>query len=103
MGLKQIAAIVGGLFICSSASAATLCAMRDDLVAVLARDYGESLAGQGLTDDGQLVELFVGDRRSFTLIITASSGVSCMLLAGGDWEQMKKPVSESPDSLRRMR
>ena len=100
---KQVAAIVGGFFVCAPVSADTLCAMRDDLVVVLARDYGETLMGQGLTANGQLAELFVADGGSFTLVITAPSGVGCLLLAGDDWANMEKPASDLPDFLRRMR
>jgi hypothetical protein len=41
----RIAAVLGGVFLCSSAMANTICAMRDDIVAMLARDYGEKLVG----------------------------------------------------------
>lgn len=76
--------------------------MRDDLVAVLARDYGEKLAGQGVTADGQLAELFLAENGGFTFIVTTPSGISCILSAGDDWDGVNSSATTSPNFPRRM-
>lgn len=104
MVMKQVvAAVLGGFFVCSPAMANSVCAKRNDLVSALVQQYGESLIGQGLAADGRLVELFVSARGSFTIIVTAPSGISCLLSVGENWEIVAKPASDLPDFQRRMR
>jgi hypothetical protein len=71
--------------IASAASAAGACAPRSDLIALLKDHLGEVEVGQGLSDRGHLVELFVAPAGSWTILLSRPDGLSCLVDAGELW------------------
>ena len=67
------------------------------IVGVLEKDYQERKIADGLSDAGALVELFVSDSRSWTIVFTIPGGPSCVLSGGEGWEALEpaKPSDES--------
>ena len=64
------------------------CMPRDALVSTLTEKYGESLSAAGLHNTQQLVEVWSSPKTgSFTVIITQSSGISCVVATGENWSQ----------------
>ncbi|MEL6914420.1 MAG: hypothetical protein AAFP13_07945 [Pseudomonadota bacterium] len=62
------------------------CAPRDAIVSALALDYDERPVGSGFQGSKQILEVFVSDDdKTWTIIVTATNGVSCILGAGTDW------------------
>ena len=70
------------------------CAQRDNLVELLKAQYEEKQRGFGLADQRTVVELYVGPNGSWTLMLTKSTGVSCVLGSGDDWQDTNPPVPE---------
>lgn len=77
------------------------CGRRADIVANLGTSYGEVLAGQGVTVNGFVMELFISPKLgdsdpkpqsyspgSWTAIITGPDGTSCIAATGENWEVM---------------
>ena len=65
---------------------------RDQIVARLESQYQEFHAAWGMTNTGQLVELWATeDRDTWTLVLTHANGVSCLMAAGVNWQIMKTP------------
>lgn len=62
------------------------CAKREDLLKVLGVKYSEKLANTGVTAVGHLVEVFVSDKGTWTVVSSQPSGLSCILAAGTSWE-----------------
>jgi len=63
------------------------CAVRDTAISGLARDYGETQIARGLSEDGNLVEIFVSEQTgSWTIVVTAPGGLACGLESGGEFE-----------------
>ncbi|HHL22467.1 MAG TPA: hypothetical protein ENJ52_13205 [Aliiroseovarius sp.] len=63
--------------------AAGNCGDRDEIVAALTEQYGETRQAIALTHARQVVELFAAaDGGSWTLIITFPSGQTCLISAG---------------------
>lgn len=69
----------------SPSGRAVLCGPRRTLAARLARDYAERPVSMGLTGDGLMLEVFAGDRETFTILLTRPDGLSCILAAGEAW------------------
>lgn len=68
------------------------CASHDQIVTMLARDYKEAPEALGITQDGMLLEVFVSDSRSWTVLLTTAAGVSCIAASGENWErEHRKP------------
>jgi hypothetical protein len=85
--------IVTGVILVASAdaSAKEVCDTRDTFVQVLDERYQETLAASGLDENkGVLVELFLADDGSWTLLSTNPAGESCYVASGDDWQKSKR-------------
>lgn len=79
------------LFGASSALAQMPCATHDDLAKLLGKKYQEGVTHMGLAGGKNLIEIFVSEQGTFTVVATQPSGFSCIIAAGKDWEQMAAP------------
>jgi hypothetical protein len=62
------------------------CSKRDELIKLLGAKYSEKVANTGVTGAGQLVEVFVSEKGTWTIVSSNPSGLSCILAAGSSWE-----------------
>lgn len=70
----------------ASVQAATLCGPHDGIGAKLTKQYQESRKGLGIAGQAQVIELFVSDRGSWTLVATDTQGKACVIGAGEGWQ-----------------
>ncbi|KKN90072.1 hypothetical protein LCGC14_0231850 [marine sediment metagenome] len=76
------------------ATAQMLCGPRADVLTNLTEGHGEYSASMGLASNGAVIEVFVSaiDRdvggRSFTIVMTRPDGLSCLMAAGNNWEDL---------------
>ncbi len=70
------------------------CNARAIFVNILGSQYAESLSYQGLNDTDKLVEVFISDTRTWTMLITTADGRSCILLVGNYWEVVSEGEEE---------
>lgn len=63
-----------------------LCGPRDEIVAQLVTKWHETQRAVGMEKSGRLIEVFVSDKGTFTIIISDPSGTSCAATAGEDWQ-----------------
>lgn len=69
------------------AAGQALCGDRDEITQRLEEGYQERLKEAGLTDGGSLIELWASND-TWTLLVTYPSGISCLMAAGRDWQDM---------------
>lgn len=83
-----VPALLGGLMLMSGTPAAAqeLCAQRDELVKSLAEKYRENPAAVGQIDGNAVIEVFVSNAGSWTILATGTDGNSCVVSAGEGWE-----------------
>jgi len=62
------------------------CARHADLLTQLATRFGETPHSIGFTDQGALLEVLVSPTGSWTIIVTAPTGPSCIVATGKEWE-----------------
>ena len=68
------------------------CYPRDYLMAWLQETFDEAPIGIGVAN-GKLVELLTSeDGVTWTLIITSPDGVSCLMVGGEAWRQLRPPL-----------
>ena len=81
------------LLMTTPAAAQNICAPRTDMVKRITEAYSETQVAVGLAVTGNLIETFVSDAGSFTVIITNPNGVSCVAVTGTNWatEGFPKP------------
>lgn len=65
------------------------CGPRDDVVAHLAKGYGETAQSIGLDARGGLLEVYAStDSGSWTVTLTSPQGVTCMIASGQSFETL---------------
>jgi hypothetical protein len=69
-----------------AAAQSNFCLERDKLVEALDGKYSEKPIAAGLDNAGKLLEVFAtGDGATWTMIMTAPGGKSCIVAAGEKW------------------
>ena len=79
----------------SPASAQSACGPREQLVKLLADQYKEDPVGMGLSQPGQILEVFASSNGSWTMVMTMPDGRACLIAAGDNWEMVTR-VKGSP-------
>ena len=96
----QLAALTAGVLIATvqvshtegatgtlhSGNPANVCGTRDVLVEKLSNEFKENQAAVGMLHDTAILEVFVSEQGSWTILATGTDGRSCVLAAGRDWE-----------------
>ncbi len=81
--------ILPSMFPAAANAQSRFCAKRDSMLSALESRYKEQRRGLGLAASAGLVELYLSESGSWTVIVTMANGVSCILAAGKDWEETK--------------
>ena len=66
----------------------TPCAERNNVIDTLGSQYKESPRAIGLVSKEAVLEVFVSDTGTWTVVVTDPQGVSCVLAAGQSWEEI---------------
>lgn len=70
-----------------AAQAAPTCDRRPEVLRQLEDRYSEKPVAIGIANNGGLIELLTTpDGRTWTIVITLPSGMTCLVAAGEDWE-----------------
>ena len=69
----------------SPASAQNFCGTREEVIERLRDTWQELLTANGLAVNNQLVELFVSDKGSWTIVLSDPNGRSCVAATGQGW------------------
>ena len=64
------------------------CAPHADMLAVLAKKYGEALQAVGIANENHFIEVLSSRQGSFTILVTKPDCMACILAAGQDFEQV---------------
>jgi hypothetical protein len=75
----------------TQARAEAACMKRDVLVKQLVEKYHEKPAGQGIVQGQAVVEVYVSDKGTFTMVTSYANGLACILSVGDSWEVLKRP------------
>ncbi len=70
------------------------CVEHGDLVAHLSEQFQERQFALGLIGDMAIMEVYVADSGSWTIIVTDVAGRSCIVAAGEHWENMVIPTDQ---------
>lgn len=94
LGIMPVAAMVAAGLLATASSAPaqnsapgqSQCAKRNDLVRQLDAQYNEKPAAVGQVDQQSVVEVYVSDRGTWTILVTGTDGGSCILASGEGWD-----------------
>lgn len=77
-----------------AANAAGTCGPRSDVQRQLDGRYREVQVGVGVATSGDLIEVFTSDNgTTWTIVVTAPSGISCIVATGVDWQALENRSS----------
>jgi hypothetical protein len=76
----------------AQAQAQEQCAPRDQVIKVLNAKYQESQRALGLINERAMMEIFISQRGTWTMVVTNDAGVTCVLAAGEAWDEMPTKV-----------
>ena len=71
-----------------------LCDYRTDVLSALDGNFSEKPVSLGLSHDGRVVEVLRSPGGTWTIIMTAPNGVSCLLVAGQYWQDVAITAQE---------
>lgn len=84
----------------ATASAQPQCAQRDQVVARLAQKYGEVRQSIGLAPNNGVFEVYASkDTGSWTILVTGTNGMSCMVASGQAFETLAGETTPAGDDV----
>ena len=70
---------------------AQTCLPRKEAISQLAKQFKEKVIGRGLSSDGNaMVELFTSEKGSWTIVVTDTKKISCLVASGENWTAVEK-------------
>jgi hypothetical protein len=82
----MVFAAVGICAAVAQANAAGQCAARADIIKALGDKFHETEAGRGLINPNVVLEIFVSDQGSWTVLASDIKGQSCVISVGEGWD-----------------
>lgn len=89
--LSTLILIAGSIAHPPAALAQPVCGTHQSIAENLKKSYAETPVSMGITSGGGIIEVFSSPKGTWTLVITQPNGVSCLIAAGQDWEDLPKP------------
>ena len=74
------------LLLAPPAMAGPPCGRHEEMTKALAERFSERRGGAGLTREGKMIEVFISDQGTWTILMSQATGLSCMMAAGSDWQ-----------------
>ena len=84
------ALLIGWTVFPPEVQAQAVCGEHREVVSKLKKGHSETPVSMGLASNGAVIEVFASDKGTFTIIMTLPSGMSCLMAAGEDWQDVPK-------------
>lgn len=81
-----------GLIPATEAMGNPQCGPRDLVIAHLAEEYQETRRGIGIAANGAVMEIFAAQNGSWTVLVTTTEGMSCLLASGQAYEPLTEEL-----------
>ncbi len=88
--LSTLILMIGLIPSAPAALAQPVCGTHQSISENLKKSYTEAPISIGVTVGGGIIEVFSSPEGTWTLVITQPSGMSCLIAAGHDWENLPK-------------
>ena len=73
---------------------AAVCGKRDAIQKILNDRYQESSRGVGLVSDKGVVELYISESGTWSILMTLATGSTCIIAAGHTWQEIMAQLNE---------
>ncbi len=93
--LSAIVIAAALLLLAQPANAQQVCAPHEKAALHIEKKFDEQVVGRGLTPNGKaMVELFVSESGSWTVLVSDPSGRSCVVAIGESWQHIPLLVGD---------
>ncbi len=75
---------------------AAVCSERKKFTTYLAEKYKEIPTAIGLVSNTGMMEVYVSKRGTWSILMTAPNGISCLIAAGNNWQGLKLAKVDTP-------
>ncbi len=106
MTTTKLMLIAGALLLAATPALAQQrprCGPRADVLKQLSSTYREAPVAVGIGSNGRLLEVVASvDGATWTVLVTSTDGISCMMMSGETWElalPQTQHVMQSPDDM----
>lgn len=89
--------VLSGLLATSISASAAVCMNHKNLVSFLSDRYSEAPHALGLVEDRGLMEVYVSEKGTWTIVMTTAQGIACIIAAGDTWEESEVQLSSGPE------
>jgi hypothetical protein len=93
MSLAAVFAAISLISIAGKAEAAPQCGNHDKIVEVLGNKFKETRRVMGVVNSTAVMELFMSPQGTWTMVITDTSGLSCITASGEEWQDVPVAVA----------
>lgn len=96
--MKAILAALALVIACALATPAqaqAVCGDRSRIMATLAKNYAERPAAIALTSDGAVIEVLTSRVGTWSILVTAPGGPTCLVAGGENWEPIPLPLPQA--------
>jgi hypothetical protein len=69
------------------------CAPHAEVVKVLDAKYQERQRAVGLINEKAMMEVYISEKGTWTMVVTNEIGMSCIMATGEAWDEMPAPVA----------
>jgi hypothetical protein len=73
-----------------------LCGKRTAIVDALKTKYNETRQAMGIVGTDSVVELYISEAGTWTMLVTSASGLTCVMAAGHSWDGTPTLASGAP-------
>jgi D-aminopeptidase len=77
----------------TTAAAGVPCGMHDGVAKGLAAKYKETRRIMGVLNAAAVMEIFMSPQGTWTVLVTDTNGMSCVIAAGQDWQEIPVAVA----------
>lgn len=81
-------ALAAGLALAAAPARASVCMQHKILVSYLTEKFAETPRALGLVASRNVMEVYVSGKGTWTIVMTSTEGISCIVAAGDTWEEI---------------
>jgi hypothetical protein len=93
LSLVAVFAAISFVSIAGKAETAPQCGNHDKIVDVLGQKYKETRRVIGVVNSTAVMEMFMSAQGTWTIVITDTTGKSCITVAGEEWQDVPVAVA----------
>jgi hypothetical protein len=88
LAFTSFTGVISALIVSSAALSAPQCGPHKKIVEMLSKRFSEVPKAIGIVGEKRIMEVFLSKKGTWTILVTNSEGLTCILAAGDDWEDV---------------